>query len=280
MGVLQRFENRLEDVVGGAFARLFKGPVEPAEIVKALQREADTQRKVVSSDRILVPNRYVVEVSPADDERFAPWDVQLTRVLAEMVQEFIDDEGWSAYGDVEVRFELDERLRTGVFRVRSEVDADVPPRRRPHDSLSLPPIRDEPRPDPEHAARVTPTLIVDGTKRRFPLGGADIVIGRSQDADLRLADTGVSRTHAVVRYAADVATIEDLGSTNGTVVNGQRVDRVRLLHGDVIRLGHSVLVFDESDDQPVHDARYGTDDGTNGATGDRSYPADDRWRGR
>jgi hypothetical protein len=87
--VLQRFERRLEDLVGGAFARLFKGQVEPVEIAKALQREADENRAVMGGGRVLVPNRYVVELGPSDHERLAPWETQLTRTLAEMVQEFV-----------------------------------------------------------------------------------------------------------------------------------------------------------------------------------------------
>ena len=138
MGVLQRFERRLEDLVGGAFARLFKGQVEPVEIAKALQREADENRAVMGGGRVLVPNRYVVELGPSDHERLAPWETQLTRTLAEMVQEFVDDEGWSAYGDITVAFALDRGLRTGMFRVGSDVDMDAAPRQRPRDSLSAP----------------------------------------------------------------------------------------------------------------------------------------------
>jgi len=138
VGVLQRFERRLEDLVGGAFARMFKGQVEPVEIAKALQREADENRSVVGAGRVLVPNRYVVELGPSDHERLAPWEGQLTRTLAEMVQEFVDDEGWSTYGDISVSFALDKGLRTGMFRVGSDVDFDAPPRQRPRDSLSIP----------------------------------------------------------------------------------------------------------------------------------------------
>lgn len=250
MRVLQRFENRLEDIVGGAFARLFRGRVEPVEIAKALQREADSRRAILGEGRVMVPNRYVVELGQTDFDRLSPWDVQLTRTLAEMVQEFVDEEGWSTYGDIEVHFELDESLRTGVFRVASNVDPDAPPRQRPHDSLTMPRIREEtppPRPQPQVPQVPAPALLIDATNERFPLNGGTLLIGRGQDADLRFTDSGVSRRHAVVRYDGRVATIEDLHSTNGTLVNGQRVETWRLLHGDVIRVGHSVVVYTEQE---------------------------------
>jgi hypothetical protein len=364
--VLQRFERRLEDLVGGAFARLFKGQVEPVEIAKALQREADENRAVMGGGRVLVPNRYVVELGPSDHERLAPWETQLTRTLAEMVQEFVDDEGWSAYGDITVSFALDRGLRTGMFRVGSDVDTDVAPRQRPRDSLSAPlpsapysnapnsyqqpyseqgrdpynepyrePYREQPRhgfpsppagvpsapggiaaagvptpgvpvpgvspnlpgvgggreqnddpygygsPSPGYnepaygqqpgygqqpyqqqpeqrpynepqydqpqlydpPPRAQPVLVIDGTDRRQPLQSGSTVIGRGQDADLRLPDTGVSRRHAVVRFDGTTAVIEDLNSTNGTVVNGQRIRTWRLQSEDVIRVGHTVVIF-------------------------------------
>ncbi len=274
MGVLQRFEQRLEGLVGGTFARLFKGQVEPVEVAKALQREAEDKKAILGANRVLVPNRYTVELGPTDHDRLSPWAGQLTRTLAEMVQEYVDDEGWSAYGDIEVAFARNDALRTGVFHVSSDVDVDVAPRRRPHDSLSMPAVPSEPQSQPYPSAprsapaptptqavppvpaqtpaaataaprRPTPApvLIIDDSGRRFPVQPGSTLIGRGQDADIRLADTGVSRRHAVVRYDGQAVLIEDLGSTNGTLVNGQRVRTSRLQQGDVIRAGHSVIVF-------------------------------------
>ena len=301
MGVLQRFERRLEDLVGGTFARLFKGQVEPVEIAKALQREAEENRAAIGSAQVLAPNRYLIELGPSDYDRLSPWERQLTRTLAEMVQEFVDDQGWSTYGDVVVSFALDETLRTGVFRVGSDVNYDVGPRQRPREPLSAPlePINEpikEPadRPDwapqpvrlPAGAAvpmgapiapppmgapplaeppgpagpvvqrrepaqpglydpppQRVPVLLVDGTDRRLPVHPGSTLIGRGQEADLRLADTGVSRRHAVVRFDGRTAVIEDLNSTNGTTVNGQRIRTWRLQTDDVIKVGHTVVVF-------------------------------------
>ncbi|HEY9473505.1 MAG TPA: FhaA domain-containing protein [Mycobacteriales bacterium] len=286
MGVLQRFERRLEGLVGTAFARIFKGQVEPVEVAKALQREAEERRAIMGGGRILVPNRYVVELGHSDYERLAPWDAQLTNTFAEMVQEYLDDEGWGAYGDIEVHLTRADDLVTGVFRVASTVDPEVPPRRRPPNSLSLPggpagpgpqeygppgygppgygppdyPPEyppDQPRgdygpprggypPSPQYGGPpqgVRHTITVDGADRAYELRVGSNVVGRGGDVDLRLSDTGVSRRHVDVRFDGQAALLHDLGSTNGTTVNGQQVQGWQLQHGDVIRLGHSTLVY-------------------------------------
>lgn len=318
MGVLQRFERRLEGLVGNAFARLFKGQVEPVEVAKALQREAEEKRAIVGSGRVLVPNRYEVELGPTDYDRLAPWEGQLTQTLAEMVQEHVDDENWATFGDIEVSLARAEDLPTGVFRITSRVDPDAGPRRRPiyrdeeagyqpsqqggrrpgypdqsgypgppgqpgyqgqpggspappppdpgYDQGGYPdPYASSPNgyprqqqyPEPRSPAQGYPAqppapggpaasqhwLLVDGTDRRIALGLGANVVGRGQDADLRLADTGVSRRHVEIRFDGQTATLHDLGSTNGTIVNGHRVQSWQLSDGDVIRIGHSVVVY-------------------------------------
>ena len=307
MGVLQRFERRLEGLVGAAFARMFKGQVEPVELAKALQREAEARRAIVGQDRVLVPNRYVVELGPTDHDRLAPWETQLTNTLAEMVQEHVDDEGWSTFGDIEVVLSRNEELGTGMFHVSSSVDPNAGPRRRPYNSLSMPAVAaGGPLPPPGGGApygggygggdqgygggygdggygqspayggyqepygeqangypagsngyaapatvpppayqqsRVRHLLTVDGSQQWLELQVGSNVIGRGQDADLRLPDTGVSRRHVDVRFDGVGAVLHDLGSTNGTTVNGHRAQSWQLQHGDVVRLGHTVLVY-------------------------------------
>ena len=130
MGVLQRFERRLEGLVEGAFARVFGGVVQPVEVAAALQREAADKKQIVAQGRVLVPNSFVVELGPTDLERFGEWDAPLRAELAGMVEEHARDQGWSFVGDVEVAFERHEDVDTGVFRVRSSVvAADLPAHR-------------------------------------------------------------------------------------------------------------------------------------------------------
>lgn len=229
MGVLQRFERRLEGFVEGAFARVFGGVVQPVEVAAALQREAADKKAIVGQGRVLVPNDYVVELGPSDAARLTEYDAALRRELAAMVDEHAAEQGWSFVGPVAVRFETVESLATGVFQVRSAVVAD------PGYS-----------PAPHAAGRRLnrPQLVLSGpTEKVVPLLQDVTVIGRGAEADLRLADTGVSRAHAEIRLAGNEATLVDLRSTNGTTVNGHRVTRTALSDGDRISLGTTTLTY-------------------------------------
>ncbi|HJQ44246.1 MAG TPA: DUF3662 and FHA domain-containing protein [Jatrophihabitantaceae bacterium] len=288
MSLAQRFERRLEGLVGGAFARVFKGQVEPVEIGTALQREAYDKRNVMGNGQVLAPNRYRVTLSSSDHERLAPWEAQLTNSLAELLQEYLDENRWSTIGDIEVYLMHDEQLHTGVFGVASRMESEAPPRQRPHDSLSLPvvpgaapgqyaePFGSAPIPQPSGAApnfgappaspysapaaqpapqtaapvgspgerrRGSAAIVVDETGQRYDLRMGSNIVGRGSDSDLQLLDQGVSRRHLDIQFDGDTATAYDLGSTNGTTVNGHEVGSQVLRHGDVVRLGHTRIVF-------------------------------------
>ncbi|MGH8961852.1 MAG: FhaA domain-containing protein [Jatrophihabitantaceae bacterium] len=280
MSLAQRFERRLEGLVGGAFARLFKGQVEPVEIGSALQREAADKKNVMGNGQLMCPNRYRVTLAPSDHERLVPWELQLTNSLAELVQDYLDENHWSTVGDIEVYLARDDELHTGVFGVASRMEPQAPPRRRPHDSLSMPavpgvpigqypnpvptpshaeyrppapPPQYAPAPQPQYAPpppppqepvrRSAPAVVVDQTNQRFDLRHGSNVVGRGTDADLQLLDQGISRRHLDIQFDGNFATAYDLGSTNGTAVNGHEVGSQVLRHGDVIRIGHTRLVF-------------------------------------
>lgn len=273
MSLAQRFERRLEGMVGSAFARVFKGQVEPVEIGNALQREAMDMKAVMGNGQVLAPNRYRVTLGNSDYERLVPWEVQLTRSLAELVQEYLDEHRLATIGDVEVYLARDEALHTGVFGVASRMEPQAPPRRRPMDSMSMPVVQGHPdeyvhpygesqAPQPQYQPQarapepppyVEPPrrpayraqLMVDGTPRTLELTAGSNIIGRGADSDLQLMDQGVSRRHADVHLADGHATVYDLGSTNGTSVNGHGIQSQQLQHGDVIRVGHTRLVFHE-----------------------------------
>ncbi len=282
MSLAQRFERRLEGLVGGAFARVFKGQVEPVEVGTALQREAGDRKNVMGNGQVMCPNRYRVTLSQSDYERLVPWEAQLTAALAELVQEHLDENRWTTIGDIEVYLARDEELHTGVFGVASRMESNAPPRRRPHDSLSMPvmpgvspgdyaqqpqgaagyasppprapqqpqPPQPQQQPSPPPYAppqqrQARAVLIVDSTNQRFELRYGSNVIGRGSDSDLQLLDQGVSRRHVDVQYDGQRATIYDLGSTNGTTVNGHEIGSHMLRHGDVVRLGHTRMVFNQ-----------------------------------
>src|SRR5918998_3751579 len=126
-------------MVGLASARLFKGKVHPAEIAKALQREADEQRSVVGEGRILAPNVYVVRLGDTDYEHLGQWSDQLAGELADMVAEHIDDEGYQVFDKVTVRLEQDTDLPTGVFEVSSQVADPARPAARDDFAAAAPP---------------------------------------------------------------------------------------------------------------------------------------------
>jgi hypothetical protein len=216
--------------------------------------------------RVLAPNVYVVSLGRTDFEHLGQWSDQLAEELADMVAEHIDDEGYQVFDKVTVRLEQDSDLPTGVFEVSSHVaDPARPPSRddfavaappRPPTGAHppLPPLRgrvatDTGKQGPSFTGRagsrsgVTHVLVVDGPGTRHELSTGRNVIGRGTEADIRLPDTGVSRKHVDVVLDGGVATVEDLGSTNGTLINGRRVSRQALADGDVIRIGHSVLVY-------------------------------------
>lgn len=304
MSLAQRFERRLEGMVGSAFARVFKGQVEPVEIGTALQREASDKRAVMGNGKVLSPNRYRVTLGPSDFERLAPWEKQLTRSLAELIQEHLDENDLQTIGDIEVYLARDEALHTGVFGVASRMEPKAPPRQRPYDSMSMPVVpgkpgeyeqpfgaeaqsgqesrwqppqqfpapaappgppapsyqppsyqppthssrgerNDEAPPyiEPPRRAQFRAELVVDGTGQRVALTPGANIIGRGVDCDLQLLDQGVSRRHIDVHVADGHAVMYDLGSTNGTSVNGHTVQSQQLQHGDVIRVGHSRLVY-------------------------------------
>ncbi|MCA1824484.1 MAG: FhaA domain-containing protein [Mycobacteriales bacterium] len=235
MGVLQRFERRLEGAVEGAFAKVFRGGVQPVEIAKALQREADDHR-MVSPNRVLVPNDYVVELGPSDYERLSPYAEPLGAELAAMVREHAGRERLSFVGPVTVSLEQHDDIDTGVFRVRSGVASGD--------------VEEVPTPS---GGRGRPRLVVLSTpagdeRREVDLTSDVVVIGRGADTDLRLADTGTSRRHAEIRREGDDVFLVDLGSTNGTLVNGRAVERTRLMSGDEITVGQSRLVYQRDDE--------------------------------
>ena len=121
VSVLQRFEKRLEGLVEGAFAKVFKGVVHPVEILNAMQREAEAHKAILAGGRTLVPNRYVIDLSPYDHSRLAPYAAALAQELAQSQAEFIGEQGWTVYGDVIVEIERGDGLDTGMFRVTAEV---------------------------------------------------------------------------------------------------------------------------------------------------------------
>lgn len=231
MGVLQRFERRIEEMVNRPFARAFKAEVQPVEIASALQRECDDRAAIVARGRTMVPNAFTVELGPHDHERLSVYAEALGQELAAMVREHAEEQRYAFIGPVTVDFERDDDLPTGRFQVRSAAVAGAT------------------------AAGTSTTVPATGSGSAVPwveVGATTYAlvhpvtrIGRGTDADLRIDDPGISRNHAELRRSGGDVTIVDLGSTNGVVVDGRRVDELRLRDGSEVRLGSTTLTFHE-----------------------------------
>jgi hypothetical protein len=388
VGLVQRFERRLEGIVGNTFARVFGGSVVPQEVAQALQREAESNIRELAGGRLLAPNHYVVLLGPQDHDRLAgdgQDELRITQLLGDSIEEHLAEFGWDTYGDVVVSLERSDALHTGQFRTSSSVDPDVkvasrrsaPPRTAGDRSMSQPPGygqgQGQPGQDPygqggygqqpaqpgydqgygqqpgydqgygqqpgydqgygqqgydqgygqqpaqpgydqgygqqpaqpgydqgygqqqpgydqgygqqgydqgygqqqqgydqgygqqgygqqggyqDPSAGYAPPAVQsgprqlnatlhldDGSNRTYPLKQGGNVVGRGQEADFRLPDTGVSRRHLEITWDGQSAMLADLGSTNGTTVNGTPVQTWQLAEGDVVRIGHSSLVF-------------------------------------
>ncbi len=405
MGRAERFDRRLENLVGNTFARMFGGNVVTQEVAIALERESEENVRELAGGRQLAPNHYIVSLGAADHERMAGDEQRVTQVLAKAVAEHLAAEGLDTYGDVVVSLERNEALHTGQFKTRSSVDPDARPSgagsprsARPSNAgdpaMSQPPgygqydqgdpygqqgqygygqqggqqpgydqgygqqggydqyggqqpqgggydqygqpqqgggydqygqqpqaggydqgyaqpqgggydqggyaqpqggydqggygqpqqggydqgyqqggydqyggqqqggydqygqqqAYGQPAGDPygQQGGYAPPApgrqlaaslQLDDGSNRTYSLKQGGNVVGRGQDADFRLPDTGVSRRHLEITWDGQSATLADIGSTNGTTVNGTPVQTWQLADGDVIRVGHSSLVF-------------------------------------
>jgi FHA domain-containing protein len=230
MGIFARFEKKVEGAVSGAFARAFKGDVQPVEIAARLQRELDAEAKLMSRNKRLVPNEFTVVLSQHDHDKLAPYANTLNGELATELRNHAREMGYVFNGPVKVVFELDSSLPTGRFTVASEAVAGITPRtgRASETAISRAPL----------------VLEVNGT--RHPLQPPGLVIGRGSEADLRINDPGISRRHAQIRVNAAGPQLRidivDLGSTNGIVVNGQRVQQAVLQEGTRIEIGSTRML--------------------------------------
>jgi hypothetical protein len=254
VGVLQSFERRLGGLVEGAFAKVFKGDVQPAEIAAALQREADSRKNIVGQDRVLVPNEYLVDLSSHDWARIEEWVEPLGSELAAMVREHAAESGYSFVGPVKVSFKQTESIGTGVFKVHSRVHAPegqaaVPtPATMPASASAS--ASGGPRPAPDGALPHRPRLIISiaGDESAYFLTHAVTIIGRAAEADVRIEDSGVSRRHAELRYADGEIELVDLDSTNGVTVNGSPAARAILQDGDRIDIASTPIIFRRDED--------------------------------
>lgn len=230
MGLLDNFEQRLERVVNGAFSKTFRSGVQPLEITSALRHELDVKAAVVSRDRILVPNDFHVNLAPADFSRMDEMGPALIDELTQLVKNHAAAQSYSFAGPVRIALEQNDELTVGILRIES---ANVR----------------------EDDVVWTPVVEIDG--RRHDLRKGRTIIGRGSEADITVQDTGTSRKHVEILWDGTRAQATDLGSTNGSKLDGVPLTKAVLQPDSVIQIGRTRIVFRVL---PVSTSRNGSGD--------------------
>lgn len=224
MPILRDFERRLGGLVEGFFATTFRSGLQPVELAKRMMREMDAG-KTVGVREVWAPNRYVFTLSASDGERFEQAEHALVGELKQVVRDAAAERGWGLVGPPEVEFEIDEGLGKGRFEcVASFVEGE-----------------EELAPQPAVGQRGWLVELPGG--RSHALTGSQLTLGRLAECDVVVDDPGASRQHARVNRTDSGFVLTDLGSTNGTLVNGESIREHLLEDGDRITIGETMLEF-------------------------------------
>jgi len=216
VGLLDSFEQGLERAVNKAFAKTFRSGIQPVEIASALKRELDTKAAVVSRDRILAPNDLTVLLSPADEQRMRALGSALISELDTMLRGHASSQGYSLAGPLRLQIRASEEITTGTVQVDSQA---------------------------AEGGEVEWRAVIDVAGRRYPLVKARTVLGRGSDADITVDDAGTSRAHVEILWDGERAMVRDLGSTNGSKLDGRPVKQSGLSDGQTITIGRTDIVF-------------------------------------
>ena len=215
MGILDSVERGLERAVNGAFARTFRSGVQPVEIASALKRELDIGAVIVDRDRVLAPNRFTVRVAPNEADRLRSIGDTLEQELRGVVSKHAQRQNYQLLGEPDVEIRADGSLTAGVVEIdASRVEGSV-------DWVAV--------------------LEVDGV--RHELNRGTTTIGRGSDCGVRITDNAASRKHLEIIWDGSAGVARDLGSTNGSKINGQKFREAALVAGTVITIGQTSLRF-------------------------------------
>jgi hypothetical protein len=218
---LQSLEHRLERMVDGVFFRRSKGSIRPIELGRRLVREMDDQRSVDVKGRRIVPNDFTVVLSAIDHASFNDIEDALVAELTEAAREYAREEGYHFMGPVTVQLAVDNGLRTGRFNIVSQLKQAAT--------------------GPGMGSLVLPS------GQRVDLGSATVTVGRLPECTISINDSNISRNHAEVKAGPTAYVVTDLGSTNGTMVNGVKIaGEQRLRDGDIISFGSTHVRFEAS----------------------------------
>jgi hypothetical protein len=251
MPVFRSIESKLESLFEGVFGRAFRTNVQPVELARKLVKEMDDHRNV-SVSRVYVPNEYTVYLSPGDREQFSSYEAQLQDELGDYLAEHARRESYALLSPPRVELETDDDLDVGVFGIATRMvqpSGKVAPDGPPADAEPNATMVYKPGPQPTEAASAVElgvqqevaVLSWDGERRE--IDKRRVVIGRSKDADVQVADPNVSRRHAELRQEGATYWLVDLDSTNGIEVRGKRVKRLKLEDGTRFTIGSTEIVF-------------------------------------
>jgi hypothetical protein len=237
MGMLDKVERGIEKAIRGVFSTGSRAQVEPVEIASRLRREVDHKAITIAAGRTLAPNVFDVHLSEDDFERAQEWGTPLAEELCDVVINHVRSQGYTLQGPVRISFRRDEATRAGDFEITSKTE------KAPGSSAAPPaPRNNVPAAPSRQPVRLQPVLDIDG--QRYSLNAPSIVLGRSSEADILVDDTGVSRRHLEIRTTNGATEAVDLGSTNGSYVNGHKVEgRVDLTDGSTITMGRTKIIF-------------------------------------
>ncbi len=236
MGLLDNLEQRLDRIVNGSFSKAFKSEVQPVELGAALQQEIDLRANQING-QVIVPNLFVIELSDADHQRLSPYFGTLATELGLLANNYVSEQRYRILHRIEITFGLDSNFETGVFRIKSSVGEP--------NSISIG-TQDAAEftsqiPVATMSSTETPVLTdISGTEYRLTKSVTNI--GRGTDADIQIEDAGASRLHCAIVLGSKVI-VRDLGSTNGTTVDGKRITEAELNNGSIIKLGNTTFTY-------------------------------------
>jgi Protein of unknown function (DUF3662)/FHA domain len=269
LGILKNIEKRMESLVEGVFGRAFRRQIHPVEIAKGLTKQMDEGR-MVSISRTYAPNDFTVHLSKEDTEAIQAYRDALKDELIQYASTHAENKNYHLMTPPKIRFETEESLRFGEFGITAKLTGGEGPREKgaPQDTSGQTRIfrteeavggqgtsaisAEEAR---RHGlAREVVELVTDD--RNYPLDGpGPWTIGRSQENDIVIPDPNVSRRHARLSRADNGYIVEDLGSTNGTLLDGAPIDRERIESGDELTFGQSTARFVRRIDSPEEGGR-------------------------
>ena len=225
MSVLDRFEKSVEGAVNGVFSKFGSKDLQPEDLSSALEREIDNEAMPVGRDRTVAPNEYRFKLSTPDFDHIEQWGSEtLADELADNLTNYARSQHYAFVGPVVVIFEEDLDLAKGSFKLTA---ASV-------QGNAVPVTTDEQSQD-------CPLLEINGSQ--YLLTKEKTILGRGSGCDIVIDDPGISRKHLEIDVTPNGVIARDLGSTNGTYVEGHQVPAATLLDGNTITIGRTRILY-------------------------------------